>query len=257
MFVLPEREQILKRYTFPSETWNDCGDYWLNIAPQGSPAWHLNRKFRLTASNFGAAINKNNFSSAVVVAMDITNIKPKQFGSYGKFVMQHGVVTEHAARDWYCMTRNVKVVEVGLAVPKWEPRIGASLDGDVIGTNGVIEIKSPLQMYKPLSEHMDKLAGGWIQPEFYHNHIWESHYTQMQGGMKITNKKWCDYIVFATESNLCYVERIHFDHDYWDNTLWPGIQDFLDNIMEPIILDGQQSHVFQMLESISRNDMTN
>lgn len=234
-FVPPSKDEIVKRYTFPSDSWKDCEKYWLNIAPQGSEAWQLNRKFRLTASNFGGAIGKSKFSSPIDIALDVTNFKPRNSSEHSKFIAQHGVKTEPEARNWYCRTRKVKVVEVGLAVPKWEPRIGASLDGDVIDTDGIIEIKSPLEMYKPINEHMEKIKRGWKPSPFYHEHIWESHYAQMQGSMKITGKKWCDYIIYATKSNRAYVERIPFNLTYWNTILWPGIVNFLDNIMEPLI----------------------
>lgn len=182
----------------------------------------------------------------IELAMDITNVKPKSFANRGKEVKNHGIITEPEARNWYCTSRNVEVVEVGLAVPKWEPRIGASLDGDVIGTDGIIEIKSPLQMYEPLNIHMRKIKEGWRPPPFYHDHIWDTHYAQMQGGMKITNKKWCDYIVYATDSNLVYVERIPFNEKYWEEVLWPGIQAFLNDYMEPLIADGFNSSLFQI-----------
>lgn len=223
------------KHSFDEKFWKDCGEFWLNGAIQGSADWHVNRKRRLTASNFGAAIGKSKFSSPMDVAMEIAGLKKKEFDEKSKFVMQHGVKTEPIARDWYCNSRGVRVEEVGLAVPKWEPRIGASLDGDVIGTDGVIEIKSPLQMYAPLDSHTKKIESGWIQPVFYHDHIWETHYCQMQGGMKITGKNWCDYIVYSTESNRAYVERIPFNQEYWDTTLCPGIKNFLDNILSPLI----------------------
>jgi hypothetical protein len=248
---------IKERYIFDPQSWIDRDRYWLNKAPQGSLEWKLNRKLRLTASNFGAAIGKSWMESPHDIALDITTIpntnkiisrnpapvpngsikkhytksnRPKQ-----KFDQQHGVVTESAARNWYCSTRNVTVITVGLAVPKWEPRIGASLDGDIPGTDGIIEIKCPFEMYDQLKLHMRKIKSGWTPPPFYHDHIRDSHYAQMQGSMKIFGKQWCDYIVYATCSNLSYVERIPFDQTYWDRILFPGIIDFLDNILEPII----------------------
>jgi exodeoxyribonuclease (lambda-induced) len=251
-FIPPTLEQINKRYIFDPDSWIDCGNFWLNTAPQGSDPWFQHRKFRLTASNFGAAIGKSSYCTPLDIALDITNIKskthnkfqdtkrdPDDFSFYNrhKFNSQHGVITEPKAREWYCRTRNVKVVEVGLAVPKWETRIGASLDGDIVGTDGMIEIKSPLEMYESLRNHTAKIKTGWRPPPFYHNHIWETHYAQMQGGMKITGKKWCDYIVYATESNLSYVERVLFNPTYWDTILWPGIQNFLNNVMEPLIVE--------------------
>lgn len=226
-------ENIVKQYSFPKGTWVDCGSYWLNTSSQDSDDWRLNHRFRLTASNFGGAIGKSNFCTPVDVALSIINIKTKSPSDKVKFSAQHGVVTESEARDWYSRTRNVIVKEVGLAVPKWDPRIGASLDGDV--DDGMIEIKSPHEMYKPLVEHMALIKSGWRPKPYYHAHIWDSHYAQMQGSMKITGKKWCDYIVYATQSNRSYVERVPFNQHYWDNELWPGIQNFLDNILEPLI----------------------
>lgn len=244
IFTLPSRDDINQRYSFPVQRWEDKGDYYLNLAPQGSPEWHEARKNRLTASNFGAAVGRSNFSTPMEVAMDITGIKDKTFTESSKIAMQHGVITEPVARDWYCRTRNVVVDEVGLAVPKWEPRIGASLDGDIRGTDGIIEVKSPRTMYKPLATHYSRLQGGWVPPPLYHSHIWDTHYDQMQGAMRVTNKKWCDYIVYATDSGRSYVERVQFNEAYWNENLWPKIQNFLDTMIEPIIADGIHCHLF-------------
>lgn len=266
---------IKNRYVFDLISWIDCGHYWLNKAPQGSDEWKLNRKYRLTASNFGAAIGKSCFSTPHDIAAEIANVAvdnanifierphcnntkrwpsmdPDRFNRRSpkrshngqnspkiRFNQQHGVITESKARDWYCKTRNVTIVEVGLAVPKWEQRIGASLDGDITGTDGIVEIKCPFEMYEQLKSHIDKIKFGWRPSSFYHEHIRESHYAQMQGSMKIFGKQWCDYIVYATESNLSYVERIPFNKTYWDDILWPGITHFLDNIIEPIIQSEQ------------------
>lgn len=244
IFQLPSREEINHRYSFPPDEWTDRGDFWLNLAPQGSPKWHAARKNRLTASNFGAAIGHSSYSTPMEVVMDITGIKDKTFTASSKIAMEHGVLTEPVARDWYCQSRGVKVNEVGLAVPKWEPRIGASIDGDIEGTEGIIEVKSPKTMYKPLVTHYARLQTGWVPPPFYHSHIWDSHYGQMQGSMAVTGKKWCDYIVYATESGKAYVERVQFDSSYWNDCLWPGIRSFLDNMMEPVLAQGTRCHLF-------------
>lgn len=219
--------EIIKRYTFPAESWLDCDTYWLNTSSHGSDEWLSNHHLRLSAANFGDAIGKNNFYTPVQVATDLLQIQTLR--------NQHNIMIIREAHEWYCRTRDVVISEIGLAVPKWEPRIITSVDGDVIGTDGIIEIRSPLEMYKPLREHMAKISNSWDPPKFYHSHIWESHYAKMQGNMKITGKKWCDYIVYATHSNLSYVERIPFNQTYWDNVLWPAIKIFLDTYMEPMI----------------------
>ena len=240
---------------------------------QGGEAYNLNRKLRLITSDFGGAIGQSSFSTPMDVAFSIAGIKTKTFAKdskekknfkcqedRGNFMIQHFAKTEPAAREWYSRTRNVRIKQVGLIVPKWEPRIAAVLSGEVLsepeargesgtrgengergesGTKGenegMIVIKCPLEMYGPLRDHITKINSGWRPRPFYHEHIWESHYAQIQGNMKIAGKKWCDYIVYATSSNLVYVERVLFDQGYWDLTLWPEIKSFLDTVLEPLI----------------------
>jgi len=216
-------------FTFPNESWNDCDTYWLNKSPQGSDEWNKQHKNRLTSRNFAAAIGKSKFTTPSQVANNISNHSYLIFDD--TLLQQHGILIEPEVRGWYSSTRNIIVEEVGLAVPKWEPRIGTSIDGNI--PNGMIEIKSPNEMYKSLKEHISKIDNGWIPPKYYHSHIWESHYIQMQGSMAIMNKKWCDYIVYATYSNLAYVERVLFNPLYWNNFLWPGIQNFLNTYFNP------------------------
>lgn len=233
-----------------TEKWKDCGTYYLSLADQRSEDWHKSRKvwyekigddlkkrYRLTASNFGAAIGKSKYpgSEPLDIALSITDLKPKIFTDKAKFVMQHGVVTEEPARNWYMKEYNVEVKEVGLAIPKWDFRIGGSVDGDILNSDGIIEIKCPLTMYRPLQIHTDKIKRGWIPPNFYHDHISESHYAQMQGCMKITNKKWCDYIVYVTTDKTVYVERVKFDEKYWNEILYPGINEFFEKVLNPLV----------------------
>ena len=146
-------------------------------------------------------------------------------------VMSHGTRTEPIAREWYENAYQVKVDELGVVIPKWEIRIGASLDGSIRGTDGMIEIKCPKYMYKPLLARME--SGDAITDNF--DHISAHHYAQMQGGMEICNKSYCDYIVYSTLNKMVYVERIYRDQKYWNEVLYPGIKNFLENVMEPLL----------------------
>jgi hypothetical protein len=228
----PSREQINKRYIFDSRLWIDHKSYWLNISPLESHDCY--QKFRLTASSFGTVIKKSNLSNEI--AMTLMNNK-----QFDLNIKQTGV-KESKPQDWYCLTRNVQVDEVHLVVPKWEPRICA-LNLNILGTDGIINIKNPVVMYDSLNNHMDKIDTGWRPPPFYHSHIREAYYAEIQGTMKITEKSFCDFIVYSSESNLSYVERIPFDQVYWDNILWPKIQNFLDNVMEPLVVEHQYSNL--------------
>ena len=124
-------------------SWIDCGTYWLNSSPQGTPIWHGAREYRVTASNFAVAAGwAPEKCTPDELADDITELRNANFQrrqrGYGI-----GTETEPDARSWYEQTTGVTVKEVGLAVPKWNIRIGASLDGEVLGTNGAIESSVP------------------------------------------------------------------------------------------------------------------
>lgn len=200
--------------------WSNRGLYKVSLYPQGSKEWHELREGIITASNFGSAIGVNKYCSSLELAVRIaelrTNIEPNQY-------MEVGTFYEKYIRDWYCSVYNVKVEELGLAIPNWDERIGASLDGEVIDSNGSIEIKCPNRIYPSLREPKDD-----------YSHIPPYHYAQIQGGMKICNKEWCDYIVHSRDEKETIVVRIPYDSYYWDNTLYPGLKSFFNDLLDPI-----------------------
>lgn len=205
--------------------WIDKGTYVLNTSEQRSPRWHDLRFGRLTASNVGTAIGVSKFSTPEELADTMAGITVKEFTETQLENMNFGTQYEPVARDWYQATRSVVVEEVGIAIPKWNPMIGGSLDGNVVGTDGCCEIKGVKKMYKPLI--------GRTKPDIDHKNIWPTHYCQIQSCLRICNKRWCDYIVFCPPENRVYVERIDFNPDYWNNTLYPGIQHFIQELLIP------------------------
>lgn len=119
------------------EGFEDCGLYWLSNSIQGTTKWKNERKNRLTASNFGAAIGQSKFETP-------DSVREKMNGKIvpTNAAMEHGIKYEPIVRKNYEKIMRVKVREVGLAVPKWDTRIGASADG-LVGNDGMIEIKCP------------------------------------------------------------------------------------------------------------------
>lgn len=225
------------------KNWMDCGTFWINLNEQRTPQWHQARRGRVTASNFGTAIGDSKFSTPQQLADSISSITKLPVSERSQIAMDYGTQNEDTARQWYCQNYNKIVKEFGLAVPKYELRIGGSVDGVVIDDpcnidkpwigDGIIEIKCPMKMYEPLKNHEDKILSGWVPDQYYHDHIWKTHYDQMIGCMAILNKKWCDYIVYCIPENISYVEKIYFNQSYWDNYLYPKLTDFLDNILQP------------------------
>lgn len=250
---------------FPRNEWISRGNCWINLANQGTETWLNARKgriptsfltnkpldvsspslssynpinARITGSNFGAAAGRSRFSTSKDLALEVAGIKEKMFSEESKKNMAHGTKEEPNARKWYETRFGVEVEEIGLAVPKWNFHLGASVDGIVKDSKGIIEIKCPKKMYKPLEDHMVLRETGWNPRTPYHrSHIWPTHYDQMQGGMAILNMDWCDYIVYSTSDRQVYFERILFNSEYWTNCLYPKLQLFLDQELFPVLED--------------------
>lgn len=57
---------------------------------------------------------------------------------------------------------------------------------------------------------------GHSSVELKHTH---AYYSQVQGQMAITGRKWCDLVIY-TEKGIS-IERIRFSAEFWNNTLLP------------------------------------
>lgn len=247
---------------FPKSSWKDCGRFWTNTAPQGSIDWLAARKglipmreivgkdyktkstttdgilicSRVTGSNFGSAVGVSKFTTPEELALYVSGLQEQKFTEESLKNMAHGTAYEPIAREWYQSTTGSEVEEVGLVVPKWNLHLGSSVDGIVKGEKGILEIKCPKKMYGPLSNHIYHLDKGWTPPnKYYHEHIWDTHYAQMQGGMAILDKEWCDYIVYSTSDCRVYTERILFNKNYWEMWLYPSLQSFLHTNLFPLL----------------------
>lgn len=189
-----------------SDLWRDFPTFRVCTAPPGTADWFVACRGLFTAGKFDQVCPGAAFP-----------LQPRQKQSAA---MAYGVRTEPAVRDWYKEDTGLQVEELGLAVPKWELRIGGASDGYIASSPdgpGIIEIKCPRAMYQPLVRHLQELEEGKVFPSGYHEHIWRSHYSQMQGCMKILAVQWCDYIVYCEPQ--MYVERVPFNAEYWDTFL--------------------------------------
>lgn len=97
-----------------------------------------------------------------------------------------------------------------------------------ITEEGLLEIKCPERPYWPLDQHMIKINEGFKPPPLYHDHIYSRHYCQMQGTEAITQRSWCDYVVYCNVApyNCVYNERLPFNQDFW-NQVYIGLKEFM------------------------------
>lgn len=70
-----------------------------------------------------------------------------------------------------------------------------------------------------------------------------------QGQMAITERKWCDFVIYTSKG--ISLERIRFDEEFWKKILLPKLILFYDNclcpsIVSPVYLLGMKVHDFRV-----------
>lgn len=186
--------------------------------PQGTPEWHASRAGKITASCFAEAISvcmrksgARDVGAPTAAAeryaadLAIERVSGMPHGEPPKaWVLERGHQMEAAARMHYEARTGSFVTEAGICVTD-DGLFGYSTDG-LVDDDGLIEIKSPIDSAKIL--HI--LATGDTS-EYDH---------QMQGGMWITGRKWCDFIMYvpdlAAVGKDLYVQRVLRDDGFID-----------------------------------------
>lgn len=186
--------------------------------PQGTPEWHAARSGKITASCFADAISRCSRKSGArdvgdptaaaeryAADLAIERVSGMPHGEPPKaWVLERGHQMEAAARMHYEARTGSFVTEAGICVTD-DGLFGYSTDG-LVDDDGLIEIKSPIDSAKIL--HI--LATGDTS-EYDH---------QMQGGMWITGRKWCDFIMYvpdlAAVGKDLYVQRVLRDDGFID-----------------------------------------
>ncbi len=186
---------------------------------QGTPEWLAARAGAITASRFSDAVSVLKKASGDKKAGDPTGACEKYAGDvaierisgvpYGEppkaWVLDRGHEMEARARVAY-ETRFGLIAEESGIVKTDDDWFGYSTDG-FVGDDGLIEVKCPVDSQKIMA----MFRTGDIE-EYVH---------QIQGGMWITGRKWCDFIMYvpdlASVGNDLYVKRIYRDDAFIDD----------------------------------------
>ena len=187
--------------------------------PQGSTEWLAVRSGKITASCFADAISVCQKKSAsrdpgdpsavaerYAADLAIERISGQPHGEPPKaWVLERGHEMEAHARRIYEGRTGAFVTEAGICVTD-DGAFGYSTDG-LVDDDGLIEIKAPIDSTKILA-------------------MWQTGDTseydhQMQGGMWITGRKWCDFIMYvpdlAAVGKDLYVKRVFRDDAFIDD----------------------------------------
>ena len=207
------------------------------VQQSASAEWNLQRKYRLTASNFGRVLTRkqlpsSSFLDSLFKAKDLSRVKS----------ISHGKRNETLARTIYSqkmqkkVSRLFTVYESGLVVPPSHPYLAATPDGKVFDPTetsnfGLIEIKCPYT-WRNMT-----LQDACEDDKFYCSmdtdgriHLKKQHangyYSQVQGQLALSGLSWCDFIIYLSGSRNMNVERVYFDHQYWSETIFPKLKHF-------------------------------
>jgi hypothetical protein len=183
---------------------------------QGSDEWHEQRRGMVTASVVGQLLTgatlkpANNMDSralaALLVAERITGwVDPTYVGDD----MIRGWTDEPHALETYAK-HYAPVVTTGLLVrDDWGFQIGYSPDG-LVGDEGLVEFKS-----RRPKKHVQTILAGQVPAE---------NMAQIQCGLLVSGRKWCDYLSFCGGMPLFPV-RVEAD-ERWQTAIVAAVAAF-------------------------------
>lgn len=179
---------------------------------QGSPEWHAARTGVITASKFKDACDtlKSGAPSAKAilyaaqVAVERISGAPCDEG-FTTWQMRRGTELEPKARIEYEVKTGNLASEAGVVLTP-DRKFGYSTDG-YVNNDGCIEIKSLASA--------EKLVSMWRDGDF------SDYIHQIQGGLWITGRKWCDFVMYAPQlesvGKQIFLRRVERDDDFIDD----------------------------------------
>lgn len=178
---------------------------------QGTPEWHAARVGVITASKFRDAVDvtqkgkptsKSTLYGAQVAVERISGEPCDEV--FNSWQMKRGQEHEPFARlEYEAQTGNL-ASESGIVLTD-DRLFGYSTDG-LIGDDGLIEIKSLVSAIGVLEMWRDRDLS-----EYMH---------QIQGGLWITGRKWCDFVMYAPQlesvGKQLFCQRVERDEKFID-----------------------------------------
>ena len=262
-YMLPSKTELIERVGFFKKSLvlplEKIREIERNTRDQSlSPLWFSVRRYRLTASVFGRILRRKPNTPADALVKEL--LDSKQVSSRA---IEWGKTNECRAIEEYKRRQNISgkdgitVCKAGFHICEHYPFLGASPDGCIhdptcVQMFGVLEVKCP---YKYRFESIDVAAtnadfclavvdksDGSHCVELKTSHM---YYSQVQGQLAITERQFCDFVVYTTKD--LFIQRIAFNEDFWLHKLLPKLIDFYDNcfapaIVSPIHILGMQLH---------------
>ena len=170
---------------------------------QGTDEWLNLRKGVATASNFSKIITSTGKESTAIdkYAFELAtdSLLTKIEAGYSNANMQRGNELEPLARQTY-QEETFNLVEQCGFITSDCGNFGYSPDG-LIGDDGLIEIKCPLA-----TNHFNYIIDKKCPTAYY---------SQVQGGLFITGRKWCDFVSYHPDfTQPLFIFRVERDEEF-------------------------------------------
>ena len=218
------------------------------VGEQYDPAWFRESKGRLGCAKVSTVCNRSPFQTCEEYLLVFRGEKKEEFTEEQRTNMADGLASEPYARELYIrhyLQEGCKAREASMFVPDFNERLKYSPDlvitDDQDRPVGVAEFKCPRYMYRlfyqedflldnaeeedqevpTIKRGGDQNAEESEAPEIISQRndqgfIFDSHYDQMQMGMKILGVPWCDYLVYAHGEGTHRCRRVHFNPGHWE-----------------------------------------
>jgi putative phage-type endonuclease len=156
---------------------------------QRTPEWFAARAGKITGSVAGDVLAKlksglepaSRRDLRISLAIERFTGKPMESDGFVNAAMQRGIDKEGDARMAYQIATSNEVRQTGFVVSD-DNTIGCSLDGDVDGFKGIIEIKCP-----KTTTHIQTLKDRKLPADYR----W-----QVTQNLLVTDAAWCDFVSF-------------------------------------------------------------
>lgn len=174
---------------------------------QGSPEWRAVKAGKISGSRFRAVLDlskrngqpnkaRRDLVADLVRELEtglLTEIEPNEY-------MAHGTRCEPMACALYEWERDIQVQHAAWIPHPTIEYVGFSPDG-LVGDDGMLEIKSPA--LEP--RHLRTVESGKCPDDYM---------PQVQGGLWVTGRKWCDFVSFWEPTHDLCIVRVYRDESF-------------------------------------------
>ena len=173
----------------------------LTTGQRDNSAWHLPRKGRLTASNFGAVLKAKRVTQFLTTRLlghyDLSRVSAIAWGVHN---VEMAIKTFTAPTGPVPVQTGVWLHESGV--------LGASLDG-LVGGDAVLECKCPYTHRNETIAEAVKYKDFYLESKNGHNALMTSHsyWDQVQGQPFLAQREYCYFTVWVTRDTVVNTAR--------------------------------------------------